>query len=62
MSESNLRTALRTLGELGRLDDLPGIEAALGGSPLMQALLARWAEDVQALQAALADLARLQGG
>lgn len=55
------QAALARLGELGRIEGLSGLRDADSVPPLVQALLVRWADDAEALQAAVTDIARLQG-
>lgn len=60
------RAALARLLALDRLNGVPGILDVINGyrgvcTPLVQEILIRWAEDAEALEAAVLDISRLQG-
>ena len=66
MRNAKWRAALARLLALDRLNGVPGIMDAINGdqrvcTPLVQELMIRWAEDAEALEAAVLDLSRLQG-
>ncbi len=66
MRNAKWRAALARLLALDRLNGVPGIMDVINGdrnvcTPLVQELMIRWADDAEALEAAVLDLSRLQG-